>query len=186
VEAEVVLVDPADTPIGTLGKQRAHEEGRLHRAISVLVFNAAGETLLQRRAEGKYHSAGQWTNACCSHPHPGEDPAAAARRRLREEMGIDAAVEPLFRFTYRAEVGPGLVEHEYDHVFAAPWEGAPIPDPAEVEGWRWASAAALPAEAARDPEAFTPWFRLILARPDWRALAARYAPCGSPSARAAS
>ena len=177
MQTHVVLVDPDDTPIGTLEKQQAHEEGRLHRAVSVLVFNARGETLLHRRAAGKYHSGGQWTNACCSHPLPGEEPAAAARRRLREEMGIDAAVEPVFRFTYRAEVGPGLTEHEYDHVFAAHWMGEPAPDPDEVDGWRWAPAAELAAEAAARPTAFTPWFRMILARSEWPALAARYGVC---------
>lgn len=177
VESHVVLVDAADTPLGILEKQQAHREGRLHRALSVLVFNRAGETLLHRRAAEKYHSGGQWTNACCSHPRPGEDPAAAARRRLREEMGIEAEVEPAFRFTYRAEVGAGLVEHEYDHVFTAAWEGAPEPDPAEVDGWRWAPAVSLAAAAAARPDAFTPWFRMILARPEWSELVARYTPC---------
>jgi isopentenyl-diphosphate Delta-isomerase len=170
VQTQVVLVDERDTPLGTLGKAEAHREGLLHRAISVIVLNRRGETLLQQRASDKYHSGGQWANACCSHPLPGESVAAAARRRLAEEMGIDVEVAPAFVFTYRAEVGDGLVEHEYDHVFVARWEGDPTPDPAEVEGWRGAPAATLPAEAARTPEAFAPWFRMMLARPDWHAL----------------
>ena len=183
MQTHVVLVDASDAPIGTLEKQRAHLEGRLHRAVSVLVFNPRGEALLQRRAAGKYHSGGQWTNACCSHPLPDEPPADAARRRLREEMGIDAAVEPAFRFTYRAEVGPGLVEHEYDHVFATRWEGTPAPDPDEADAWRWVTPADLAAEVAADPERFTPWFRMILSRPEWAELAARYAACGSREPR---
>lgn len=167
----VILVDETDAELGTMEKQRAHVEGRLHRAVSVFVFNARGDTLLQRRAASKYHTGGLWTNACCSHPLPGEAPAAAARRRLREEMGIDAPMAPAFAFTYRAEVGGGLVEHEYDHVFLATWEGDPTPDPAEVEEWRWISPAALEDEVARDAGAFTPWFRTILARAEWPALA---------------
>lgn len=172
MQTHVVLVDRSDTPLGTLEKQQAHREGRLHRAISVIVFNGHGETLLQRRAAAKYHSGGQWANACCSHPRPGEPVADAARRRLAEEMGIDAEVHPAFEFVYRAEVGDALVEHEYDHVFVARWEGEPAPDPEEVEGWRWVPAATLPAAAAEAPSSFTPWFRMILARPDWHALGA--------------
>ena len=167
MEERVVLVDENDAEVGTLEKQRAHAEGRLHRALSVFVLNSRGEMLLQRRAAAKYHSGGLWTNACCSHPRPGEPVAAAARRRLLEEMGIDCAPEPAFAFTYRAQVGPGLVEHEYDHVFLARWDGDPAPSADEVEAWRWTPVDRVAAEVARVPGAFTPWFRMVFARPDW-------------------
>ncbi len=85
----VVLVDDRDRATGTAGKLDAHRRGLKHRAISVLVRNSRGEFLLQQRAAGKYHSGGLWTNACCSHPRPGEDTADAARRRLLDEMGLD-------------------------------------------------------------------------------------------------
>ncbi len=168
MEERVVLVDGEDREVGTLEKQRAHVEGRLHRAISVLVLNSAGEMLLQRRAAGKYHSPGLWTNACCSHPRPGEPAAAAAARRLREEMGLACDLEPLFTFTYRADVGGGLTEHEYDHVFLGRCDDAPVPDPAEADGWRWVPAGRLLAEVEADPAAFTPWFRILLAEPRLR------------------
>lgn len=167
MEERVVLVDENDVQVGTLEKQRAHLEGRLHRALSVFVLNARGQMLLQRRAAAKYHSGGLWTNACCSHPRPGEPVDQAARRRLREEMGIDCALTPLFAFTYRADVGGGLVEHEYDHVFAARWEGDPVPNADEVDGWRWVPVEEVADEVRRRPEAFTPWFRMVFDRPDW-------------------
>jgi isopentenyl-diphosphate Delta-isomerase len=68
---EVVLVDTHDRQTGTAGKMAAHRQGALHRAFSVIIWNRAGEVLLQRRALGKYHSGGLWTNACCGHPRPG-------------------------------------------------------------------------------------------------------------------
>jgi isopentenyl-diphosphate delta-isomerase len=168
-EERVVLVDESDAEVGTLEKQRAHVEGRLHRALSVFVFNGTGDVLLQRRAGSKYHSGGQWTNTCCSHPRPGEPVDDAARRRLREEMGFECDLRPAFAFTYRADVGGGLVEHEFDHVFVGRWEGSPAPDAAEVEDWRWASLDDLARDAALRPEAYTPWFRMVLADPRWRA-----------------
>lgn len=167
MEERVVLVDENDAEVGTLEKQRAHQEGRLHRAFSVFVLNSRGEMLLQRRAAAKYHSPGLWTNTCCSHPRPGEPVDAAARRRLREEMGIDCALTPLFAFTYRAQVGPGLVEHEYDHVFVARHDGDPAPSPDEVDGWRWVPVDQVAREVREHPDAFTPWFRVVFARPDW-------------------
>ncbi len=162
-EERVVLVDTDDVELGTLEKLRAHMEGALHRAFSVFVFNARGEMMLQRRAAAKYHSGGLWSNTCCSHPRPGEAVAAAAHRRLREEMGFDCALDEAFRFVYRADVGGGLTEHEYDHVFVGRFDGEPALNPAEVEAWRWVSTDQVCREVETTPEAFTFWFRVALA-----------------------
>jgi isopentenyl-diphosphate Delta-isomerase len=159
-EEQVVLVDESDHETGVAGKMAAHREGRLHRAISVFVFDGAGALLLQRRADGKYHTPGLWTNTCCSHPRPGEPVEAAAHRRLREEMGFDCALERAFSFIYRAEFGNGLVEHELDHVFVGTWDGRPTPDPREVGAWRRILPEALARERAANPDAFTPWFHI--------------------------
>jgi isopentenyl-diphosphate Delta-isomerase len=160
----VILVDEHDRELGTAEKLDAHVRGLLHRAVSVLLFDAQGRTLLQRRAAGKYHSAGLWANACCSHPHPGEDALAAAHRRLREELGIDAPLVHALTFTYRAEVGSGLVEHEVDHVFTGRFDGEPRPAPAEVEAWEWRDAAALAAAVRAAPERYAAWLPLVLAQ----------------------
>ena len=82
---EVILVDHNDFPIGKMEKMEAHEKGLLHRAFSVFIYNKKGEMLLQQRASNKYHSPNLWSNACCSHPTPGEDTIDAAHRRLKEE-----------------------------------------------------------------------------------------------------
>ena len=158
----VVLVDSRDEVIGQAPKLLAHREGRLHRAVSVFIFNPAGELLLQRRAEGKYHSPGLWSNACCTHPRPGEEPRDAATRRLSEEMGLESSLRRVFSFLYRAEVGPDLTEHELDHVFVGGAEGDPHPDPEEVQEWRWVGAEDLRREVARSPHRFTAWLPLML------------------------
>jgi isopentenyl-diphosphate delta-isomerase len=164
-EERVVLVDEDDRDVGTMDKLEAHVRGERHRAMSVFVFDGVGRVLLQRRAAGKYHSPGRWTNSCCGHPRVGEEAMDAARRRLFEEMGIDVALAPVARFTYRADVGEGLVEHEVDHVFAGRFDGEPSPDPAEVDGWRWVAPEAVNGELAAEPERFTRWFPFA-----WRAL----------------
>ena len=158
-EERVVLVDERDVEIGTEEKLRAHRDAVLHRAVSVFVFDDRGAMLLQRRAAGKYHSGGLWSNACCGHPRPGESPAEAAHRRLREEMGIDCPLAPVFTFTYRAELGAGLAEHEFDHVFVGQWAADPAPDPREVDGWRWVDVNVVRAELAARPDRYTAWFR---------------------------
>lgn len=153
----VVLVDGADRQVGTAEKLHAHREGMLHRAFSVFVLNSRREVLLQRRADGKYHTGGLWSNTCCGHPRPGEPLEEAARRRLEEEMGFRCELQRVGEFVYRAPLADGLEEHEYDHVFIGWYDGDPEPDPAEVSEWRWASAATLHRRLSAAPQAYTPW-----------------------------
>ncbi|HEU4564038.1 MAG TPA: isopentenyl-diphosphate Delta-isomerase [Gemmatimonadaceae bacterium] len=157
MEEMVVLVDGEDSPLGTAGKLRAHRERLLHRAFSLFVFDARGQLLLQRRAAGKYHSAGLWSNACCGHPRPGESVEAAAARRLHEEMGLRCEVERVSAFTYIAALDGGLWEHEYDHVLVGRTDAEPRPDPREVGAWRRLPLDDLRREMRAAPERFTAW-----------------------------
>jgi isopentenyl-diphosphate delta-isomerase len=158
---DVILVDERDHAIGTQSKLSAHQMGLRHRAISVLITNSKGEILLQRRALGKYHSGGLWTNACCSHPRPGEDVLDAAHRRLSEEMGLTTALSPLFVTEYRAQVGD-LIEHEIVHVFGGFYEGPINPDADEVSDHCWLTAEAILTEMKLHPELYTPWFQIYM------------------------
>jgi len=126
---QVILVDKNDNPIGTEEKLQAHKDAKLHRCFSILIFNSDGKMMIHQRQKGKYHCGGLWTNACCSHPRPGECTLDAAHRRLVEEMGFDTELEELFSFTYKAEFPNGLAEHEFDHVFKGVFNGTPKPDP---------------------------------------------------------
>jgi len=161
---EVILVDSDDRELGTTEKLRAHEEGLLHRAFSVFIFNSDGRMLIQRRALSKYHSGGLHTNACCSHPRPGELTVDAAHRRLREEMGFDCDLDWSFSFLYEAKFENGLVESEYDHVFLGEYPGEVFPDKNEVADWRWIEPKELLRWLDEKPIEFTPWFKLSLER----------------------
>lgn len=161
---EVILVDESDVPVGRQEKLRAHEAGVLHRAFSVFLFDREGRWLLQQRHPNKYHSGGLWTNTCCSHPQPGEETAAAARDRLKMEMGIDTPLVHAFQFHYRATFDNQLTEHELDHVFLGRYDGDPLPHPVEVSAWRWITTDDLLQELAATPEIFTIWFRKAVHR----------------------
>jgi isopentenyl-diphosphate delta-isomerase len=167
-DVELVLVDDEDRPVGTASRALCHDgAGLLHRAFSVHLFDPAGRVLLQRRAPAKRLWAGSWSNACCSHPLSGEDPAAAARRRLVEELDLDAPPEHLFRFVYRARDGERGSEYENCAVYAARTAEPgpePRPDPAEVDAWEWLAPGEVDRRIAEDPDAFTPWFLLAWPR----------------------
>jgi len=161
-DESVVLVDVNDVALGTMEKMEAHVTGTLHRAISVFVFNSSGDFLLQQRAAEKYHSAGKWSNTCCSHPRSGELNMDAARRRLREEMGMECALEEWFNFVYRAEFDNGLIEHEYDHVFVGKCDELPKPNPQEVAAFRYIGRETLNADIEQNSDNYTEWFKICL------------------------
>lgn len=158
---EVVLVDKKDNQVGKGEKLKIHQEGKLHRAFSIFIFNSKGKLLLQKRAKGKYHSSGLWSNTCCSHPKPNQDLKNEAKRRLKEEMGIECDLREIFSFIYGKDFGD-LTEHEFDHVFIGKSDGGPKPNPEEAEDWKWITPEDLRRDVKENPEKYTFWFKLIL------------------------
>lgn len=167
-ETEVILVDEKDQSVGAHEKMKAHQEGLLHRAFSVFIFNRKGEMLLQQRAMNKYHSGGLWTNACCSHPVPGEETNAAAQRRIKEELGFVIPVKKIFDFVYKTELDNGLTEHEFDHVFVGEYDGTILFNTDEVMGICYKEIKEIGASLQTHPQKYTAWFHLIFPKvEDW-------------------
>ena len=164
---ELVLVDGLGRAIGTATKERAHREGLLHEAFSVVLCSRDAQggpwkVLLTRRAEGKYHSAGLWTNSVCSHPRAGERLEDAVLRRTAEELGVSIpAATFVGSFIYRAVFENGITEYEHDSVFVAELDSDRLgdirPNPHEVGEIRWSNVDELARELAERPEAFTVW-----------------------------
>ncbi len=157
---EVILVTEQDEPIGSMEKMEAHRKGALHRAFSTFIVNDRNEMLLQQRAKTKYHSAGLWTNACCSHPRPNEETEAAAIRRLHEELGFTAPLTKIFDFHYNAAFDNGLTEHEYDHVYLGRYTGKIIPNPNEVQDYCYKKMEDIADSIRSHPHKYTTWFCL--------------------------
>jgi isopentenyl-diphosphate delta-isomerase len=165
----LILVDAMDRHVGQLSKARCHEgRGVLHRAFSLLIFNAAGELLLQQRSARKRLWPLYWSNSCCSHPRVGESLEAATQRRLREELGMACPLEFLFKFQYQAQFDATGSEHELCSVYIGRCTDPVRVDADEILAWRWVSPEALQAELdAPAGHRFTPWFTLEWTR-IWR------------------
>jgi len=160
----LILVDENDNELGVMDKLSAHQTGSLHRAFSIFIFNSKGELLLQQRADEKYHSAGLWSNTCCSHPVKGEDLPVTLSRRLQEEMGIDSRLEFIFSFIYKTELEHGLTEHEFDHVYIGFTDDQPKPNPAEVKAWKYMDLNTLQTDIQLHPENYSVWLAICLPR----------------------
>jgi isopentenyl-diphosphate Delta-isomerase len=158
----IIRVDEDDIAIGTIGKMQGHEIGCLHRAFSVFLCNDQQQLLIQQRALVKYHSPGLWANSCCGHPRPHEGNRAAATRRIEEELGITTTVREMFTHRYHADVGGGLIENEFVHMFFGRYTQHIHPNPSEVAAVKWVSLDELKRALDDHPAQFTAWFQIYL------------------------
>ncbi len=162
-EKELVeLVDPDGRAVGQTTVVAAHHApGLLHRAFSVFLRDPSGRVLLQQRAAVKTRFPLRWANTCCGHPLPGEALAAAATRRLNEEIGVTGVtLTEVGVYSYYAEdPATGRVEYEYDHVLVGdvPADLATLADPDEVADVRWVPLDSLADAIGREPRAYAPW-----------------------------
>lgn len=161
---QLILVDENDNETGSMSKLDAHVSGVLHRAFSIFIFNQKGETLLQQRADEKYHSSGLWSNTCCSHPLSGENIQDAVSRRLKEEMGMECITQFQFSFIYKAALENGLTEHELDYVYFGESDDVPVPDPNEVKDWKYLHPLKLKEEILYYPERYSAWLKICFPR----------------------
>lgn len=159
---ELILVDERNRATGHAEKWAVHQRGLLHRAFSIFLVDAAGRVLLQRRSRAKYHSGGLWANSCCGHPRPGERTAAAARRRLREELGADSPLNFGFRARYRTALPHGLTENEIVYVYFGPAPAVLQPNPDEVAGTTWTDFDDLRRDVRQRPGRYAYWLRYYL------------------------
>ena len=168
----LILVDEYDRVTGYDEKLNTHlGRGKLHRAFSIFLFSPCGSLLLQQRSAQKPLWPLYWSNSVCSHPRKGEDIAAAAKRRLREELAVDAELEYLYQFRYRAEFESVGTEHELCNVYAAcvPIDYPVAANDNEVAALEWVGLDQLQRRIERQAELFTPWMLL-----EWQRISAEH------------
>lgn len=161
----LILVNEEDEEIGYCEKMDAHRKEYLHRAFSLFIYHKADhKMLIHKRALGKYHSGGLWTNSCCSHPRYGEDLMDAVIRRTKEELGLDISsytdeLKKVGKFHYYKKYST-CAENEIDHVFLLTIEKQPIldVDPDEIAEVQWESINAVAQALEKNPDQFTAWF----------------------------
>ena len=155
----VVLVDDKNNPIGTADKDTVHtKDTPLHRGFSLFLLNSKNQILLTKRASTKKTFPGVWTNTVCGHPAFDESVTDAAKRRLKDELGIEhVVIMEVAPYRYRVADVNGIVENEICPICIVQYDGDPVPNPAEVEEWRWMDWNLFLREINDNPMAYSPW-----------------------------
>jgi isopentenyldiphosphate isomerase len=145
------VVNQRDEVIGRQSRGEVHRLGLMHRAVHVLVFNAAGQVFLQKRSYKKDRQPGLWDSSASGHVDSGEDYDACAVRELREEISLhlNEAPERLFKLSASAET-----DQEHVWVYRCEAEGPFRLDPDEIEGGAWFAPEAVTRWMEEQPQDF--------------------------------
>lgn len=149
------VVDSEDNVIDQARRSVVHSGNLLHRASSVFVLNSRGELLLQLRSATKDQYPSRWTASASGHLDAGEDYETAARRELKEELGLSCPVE----FLGKLPAGPETA-FEFTGVFRAETDEPPTPHRLEIAALEWVGLAEVERRLDDEPESFTPPFRV--------------------------
>ena len=152
------VVNDRDEVIGRATRREVHATGLWHRAVHVLVFDAAGRVFLQKRSMLKDLSPGLWDSSCSGHLDSGEDYDTAAIRELGEEIGVRLTTVPERWFRLNACVETGW---EFVWVYRLRYDGPITVDPLEIQYGEWVAPAEVSARMTAKPEDFCPSFKLL-------------------------
>jgi isopentenyl-diphosphate delta-isomerase type 1 len=145
------VVNERDEVVGQQTRSKVHRLGLMHRAVHVLVFNAAGQVFLQKRSMKKDRQPGLWDSSCSGHVDTGETYDACALRELQEEIGLRLATVPqrLFKMPARPET-----DQEHVWVYRCDAEGPFRLDPEEIERGGWFAKQEVTRWMGQNPEEF--------------------------------
>jgi isopentenyldiphosphate isomerase len=168
----IAVVDERNRFVRWESRAVVHRDRLPHRSIHVLVSDSAGNLIVQRRHRDKLTWPRTWDTSVAGHVELGDYPdparpddgleavyAAVAARELREELGVEAALEPLG--VHGPEPG---VHYEFLALYRAVSDGPYRLQPEEVEELRAVAPDELRRWIAAGSEPVTSTLRWLVSR----------------------
>jgi len=150
------VTDQEGNVVGLLPRGQIHEQKLFHKAVHIFLFNPEGQIYLQKRSRLKDENPGKWDSSASGHVSPGEPYPVAARRELKEELGLLCGLSEVGRLSASPETS-----YEYVVLFKGTTRKIPKPNPLEIEEGRFVDPAELEEWLAKRPEDFTPTFKIL-------------------------
>jgi isopentenyl-diphosphate delta-isomerase len=155
----VILVDEHNNVLGTMPKAEVHSAVTpLHRAFSSFLLRSSDRrVLIQQRSVKKRAWPQMWSNTCCGHPGPGESNVDAARRRLKDELGlVPSLLEEAAPYRY-CFTKDGVMENEICPILVGIVDHEPVLNPDEVQAVRWMEWKAFLKAVELNPKDYSDW-----------------------------
>jgi isopentenyl-diphosphate delta-isomerase len=162
---KLIVVTPSDKKIEETSIREAHDRLLLHRAVTVFIFNPRGKLLITKRSRKKRLWPLYWESSCSTHVYAGETYKTAAKRRIKEELGIETELKLALKFTYTARYKNLGGENEVCCLFTGKYQGRIKLNKEEIEGFKWIEPKRLLKETKdRRRKRFAPWLKIALCR----------------------
>lgn len=154
------IVNEQDDVIGQEMRSIVHKRGLWHRGVHVLLFTQDDKLLVQQRSKDRLHAPSALDCSVSEHVRAGEDYYTAARRGLKEEMGIEEIdIQPLVKF--RMNYGPD--DNEISEIYMGLVSPPVVKfDPVEVERIDYYSLPELQNLLIHKEICFSYWFEQII------------------------
>jgi 16S rRNA (adenine1518-N6/adenine1519-N6)-dimethyltransferase len=147
------VVDESDHVVRAAPRGEVHGNNLRHRAVHILLFNAQNEVFLQKRSRWKDRHPLVWDSSAAGHVDAGEEYGDAARRELREELGLETVLRPLVRLSASERTG-----QEFIWLYTGLWDGPIAFDPVEIEAGEYFPSETVTAWTDARPSDFAPGF----------------------------
>lgn len=162
IDQLLTLVDKTGKKLGVATRGECHNgQGKVHLAFLVCVFDENGSFILTKRSSKKSLWGDFWDASIVSHVLPEETVIGAAKRRAKEELGVEIDPADLGAFYYHARFNDHS-ENEYCHVLTAKISVKIDPNPVEISGVKRLSLGELSANIGKNPQRYTPWLKITL------------------------
>ena len=135
-------------------RSEVHRLGLWHRTVHIWLFDANGKILFQLRAHDKENNPNLYDTSCAGH--------MSAVREIREELGLEKTTDELtylFESRHSSVLNSGTyLDNEFYDVYrgyiSEDEKRKLVPQPHEVDGFRFFSRQELQAELKKNPENF--------------------------------
>jgi len=167
--AKVVVVDKNDRIIEAIDRDIAIQKGLIRRIARIFLFDNKGRLFLQKRSHRKKTFPNAWGSSAAGHVEEGESYLEAAKRELKEELGIEKAkLIRLMKFYSEADY-KDIHLREFSVLYKAVYLGEDINmDKEETWGGKWFYPDEIEDMLKENPNNFTQGFTIT-----WRKFKAK-------------